>query len=128
MNLLLDTHALIWWLTRSASLSARASAAIDHADNRVHVSAASAWEIATKVRLGKLQLPGRALATFDELPELAGFVALDVDWRHAALAGSWKIAHRDPFDRLLAAQSKLERLAIVTMDPAFRAFAVKTLW
>ena len=128
MRLLLDTHAFLWWVTNSAQLSRTARESIADPRHDILVSAASAWEIATKQRLGKL--PGVPLASdrFHELVVLDGFSHLAVDHRHAVLAGTFDADHRDPFDRMLAAQCALERCTLVTLDPAFALFGTPTLW
>jgi len=128
MRLLLDTHAFLWWVTNSAQLSRTARDAIEDTRHDILVSAASAWEIATKQRLGKL--PGVPLASdrFHELVLLDGFSHLAVDHRHAVRAGAFDVDHRDPFDRMLAAQSAIERCTLVTLDPAFALFGTPTLW
>lgn len=128
MRLLLDTHALLWWLTDDERLSATAREAIAEEKNEVCVSAASAWEIATKAQLGRLEgVPG-AVERFAELVAADGFVHLAVTYRHALRAGGYRQEHRDPFDRVLAAQSELEGLLLVTRDLAFAAFGSQTLW
>jgi PIN domain nuclease of toxin-antitoxin system len=128
MRLLLDTHAHLWWLTDDPRLSQAARHAIADRDNEIHVSAASAWEIATKQRIGKLGGVPDVTTRYGELVEADGFRHLPISHLHALRAGSWPIAHRDPFDRMLAAQSALERLPLVTRDPAFGLFEVETLW
>jgi len=128
MRLLLDTHAWLWWITDDPSLSAAARAAIGDETNDIFVSAASAWEISTKRRLGKLEGLPQAAARFAELVAADGFQHLAVDYLHALRAGAYDVAHRDPFDRMLAAQSEIESLPLVTRDPAFAAFSIPTLW
>lgn len=128
MKLLLDTHTFLWRAVGSARLSARANGAIDDRSNAVFVSAASAWEVSTKHRLGKLP-EGEAIllrfsATIGDLR--ADSMAMSVE--HSLLAGSFAMQHRDPFDRMLAAQAALEGAVLVTLDPAFEAFPVTTLW
>jgi PIN domain nuclease of toxin-antitoxin system len=127
LKLLLDTHALLWWLLDDPELPASARRSIGRADE-VRVSAASIWEVAIKQRLGKL--PELALAV-SELPGLVrdcGFVPLPVDERHAAAVASLPLHHRDPFDHLLIAQAQIERLAIVTRDPQFVPYGVALRW
>jgi PIN domain nuclease of toxin-antitoxin system len=128
MRLLLDTHALLWWFTDDSRLSDQARAAIADPANTIHASAASAWEIATKQRIGKLEEVPDASARYAELVAADGFVHLPVSHLHALRAGGWEVDHRDPFDRMLAAQSTLEGLPLVTRDPAFGPFGVETLW
>ena len=128
MRLLLDTHALLWWWTDDPRLSATARAAIADESNEVFVSAASAWEVATKHRLGKLKEVPQAMARFAELVTADGFTPLPIDHRHALRAGSNPQEHRDPFDRMLAAQSEIEDLTLVTCDAALAAFGGKRLW
>jgi PIN domain nuclease of toxin-antitoxin system len=128
MRLLLDTHAWLWWVTDDERLSPAAKQAVADADNEVFVSAASAWEIATKRRLGKLDNLPRVAERYGELIAADGFQHLVVDHRHALRAGGYALEHRDPFDRMLAAQSELERMPLVTRDPAFALFGTRTLW
>lgn len=128
MRLLLDTHAWLWWALDSPRLSAKARAAISDPANDIVLSAASVWEISTKQRLGKLTGVSSSFEAWGELAELDGFIHLAVDYRHALLAGSYTQDHRDPFDRMLAAQSELEALPLVTLDPAFAQFGTSTFW
>ncbi len=128
MKLLLDTHALLWWFTDDLRLSVQAREVIADQNNSIFVSAVSAWEIATKQRIGKLeQLPG-VVDRFAELVAADGFIHLPVTYVHSLRAGSYPLQHRDPFDRMLAAQSELELLLLVTLDPAFSIFNCKTFW
>lgn len=128
MRFLLDTHGFLWWATNSAQLSRTAREAVADPRNEILASAASAWEIATKQRQGKLAGVPLASHRFNELVLLDGFSHLAVDHRHAVHAGAFDVDHRDPFDRLLAAQSALERCALVTLDPAFALFDTATVW
>lgn len=127
-RLLLDTHALLWWWTDDARLSTLARAAISDEANTVYVSAASAWEIATKHRLGKLGEVPQAAPRFAELVAADGFQPLAVQQAHALRAGAWPQDHRDPFDRMLAAQTEIEGLTLVTCDAALAAFGCRQLW
>lgn len=127
-ELLLDTHALLWWLAEPDRLSPAAHQAMADPGNRVHVSAASGWEIATKVRLGKLPAASELL---DDLPQLLaaqGFEKLPITLLHGLHAGRYSMAHRDPFDRLLAAQAELGGLTLVSLDPALQSFPCNLLW
>ena len=126
MRLLLDTHALVWWMEGSPLLSAPARDAI--ADNEILVSAASAWEVATKFRLGKLPSAGRMARNFAAEIAEESFDALPVTVEHAILAGSLDIAHKDPFDRLLIAQARIERVKLVSNEALFDSFAVERVW
>ena len=128
MRLLLDTHTLLWWLDGDRRLSRRARSAIAVADAVVLVSAASAWEITTKARLGKL--PGAADVAADVAGCLASqrFASLDITVLHAQRAGHLPGPHRDPFDRMLIAQAHIEDLPIVTNDPVFDAYGVLRIW
>lgn len=128
MRLLLDTHALLWWWLDDPRLSRRASEAISAADADVHVSAATAWEIATKVRIGKLPAARRLAEQFEKGLAEQGFRQLAITVEHGSCAGSLKGDHRDPFDRILAAQSIIEELAVVSADARIGHFGVKMLW
>jgi PIN domain nuclease of toxin-antitoxin system len=128
MRVLLDTHTLLWWFTNDDRLSTTARDTIGDDANDVLVSAASAWEIATKQRLGKLDEVPQATDRFAELVTADGFAHLPITHLHSLRAGGYEVAHRDPFDRMLAAQSELERVALVTKDPMFSLFGVETLW
>ena len=127
-RLLLDTHALLWWWSGDSALSSSASDAIADAGATVFVSAASAWEIATKVRLGRLRDHGDVVPRFTELAAAADLRHLAVTHRHGLRAGSYPTPHRDPFDRMLAAQAELESLALVTNDSVFEQFPMRVLW
>ncbi len=128
MRLLLDTHALLWWLTDDARLSATAREALADAANEVFVSAASAWEIATKQRLGKLHGVAPVAQWFDRLLAEDGFVHLPIGHLHALRAGGYGWAHLDPFDRLLTAQAEIEQLPLVTRDAALVEHGCRTFW
>ena len=127
-RLLLDTHALLWWLADPAQLSAKAHAAIAEPEHQVLVSAASAWELATKVRLGKLEIAQKLLSELPDVLASQGFELLPIQFSHGLRAGGYPQAHRDPFDRLLAAQAELEGLTLVSLDPALQAFPCHLLW
>ena len=128
VRFLLDTHALLWWFTDDPRLSPVVREAIEDASNEFFVSAASAWEISTKQRLGKLPELPDVTSRFAELVAADGFAHLAVNYLHSLRAGGCRVAHRDPFDRMLAAQSELESLPLVTRDPAFVHFGTETFW
>jgi PIN domain nuclease of toxin-antitoxin system len=128
MGALLDTNALIWWVAGDDRISARLRRMLGQPDHDVYVSAATAWEIATKVRIGKLKMPHALLRDFVEAIELLGFQPLPITLKHAYDVGQLPGAHRDPFDRMLAAQARVEGLSLVSSDPAFRAFGIATVW
>ena len=127
MRLLLDTHALLWWVAGDERLPLTARKAIDDA-SETFASAVSAMEIATKYRIGKLP-EGRLLAG-DFAAQLAahGFSALPLTAAHGQLAGNLMIANKDPFDRMLIAQSILDQLPLVSNEAAFDAFGVSRMW
>ncbi len=128
MKLLLDTHALIWWLAGDERLGHAARAAIADEGVDVLVSAASAWEVATKVRLGKLDGAALLARDFEAIVTGQGFGELAVSIRHARLAGSLGGDHKDPFDRMLIAQALLEELTLVSNEEPFDAHGVLRLW
>jgi PIN domain nuclease of toxin-antitoxin system len=127
-SLLLDTHALLWWLVEPEKLSSLAIAAINDPATSIFVSAASGWEIATKSRLGKLPGAEQLLQDLPSLLQQQGFEPLAVQLHHGVHAGGYRQAHRDPFDRLLAAQAELEGLQLVSVDPALATFPCRLLW
>jgi len=131
-RILLDTHALLFALYEPERLSKSAVALIADGDNQLYVSSASAWEIATKHRLGKLDFPyldvRALLLQYGEHLKDLGALDLPVTSPHAILAGSFEAAHKDPFDRILAAQARLESLGIISKDRALDAFGVRRLW
>lgn len=128
MRLLLDTHALLWWLSGDEALAAAARTAIADNGNDIFVSAASFWEIATKHRIGKLPGFGVVVADLGRAVANQGFVGLPIDLRHGQAAGALPGPHRDPFDRMLIAQAMLENLVLVSNEQAFDAYGVARLW
>lgn len=128
MRLLLDTHALIWWLADDPALPRIARDAMADGRNDVMVSAASAMEVATKHRLGKLAEAAALAQDFESIVADEGFHPLSISLQHAILAGALPIAHKDPFDRLLIAQAKAEALTLVSNERVFETFGVARLW
>jgi PIN domain nuclease of toxin-antitoxin system len=128
VRILLDSHAFVWFLTGNTSLSTPAREAILAEDATVYVSAASAWEIATKVRAGKWAEAEPIAHDLEGVLTEHDFTPLAVTVEHGRLAGFLPGAHRDPFDRMLAAQAITEDMPLVTVDPAFKSFDVRVLW
>lgn len=123
MNLLLDTHVLLWWLADDPNLSSPARRAISDRASRVVVSAATAWEMAIKQALGKLEVPD----DLDAVLESGGFTSLPITIAHALVAGALPRHHDDPFDRMLVAQALSEGLTVVTADTRLEAYGVAVL-
>jgi PIN domain nuclease of toxin-antitoxin system len=128
VKLLLDTHVLLWWLFDDRRLSGPARKLIESPDNVPLVSAASAWEIATKFRLGRLPDARRLVDDFGAELTRAQLSALEITCEHAILAGSYKNGHRDPFDRMIAAQAQIESLSVISKDPELQAFPINLVW
>jgi PIN domain nuclease of toxin-antitoxin system len=128
VKLLLDTHAFLWAVVEPRLLSAKVRRLLEDPATGTVVSAASAWEIATKFRLGKL--PGATAVVADYPAAINGLQArsLAIQDNHALLAGSLSHDHRDPFDRMLVAQAQIEGLTLVSKDRALRQFGLKLLW
>lgn len=128
MRLLLDTHTFLWWLAGADALSTAARTAIADERNDIFISAASAWEIATKHRIGKL--PGVAAIVTDLEGAILqqGFIGLPINLRHGQVAGALPGLHRDPFDRMLIAQAMVENLVLVSNEQPFDAYGVARLW
>ena len=128
MNLLLDTHAFLWWLAGDQSLSVAARTAIADEANGIFISAASAWEITTKHRIGKL--PGVAAIVADIAGAAVGqgFIGLPISLRDGQVAGALPGPNRDPFDRMLIAQAMLENLVLVSNEENFDAYGVGRWW
>jgi PIN domain nuclease of toxin-antitoxin system len=128
MKLLLDTHALLWWFDGDRKLSRSVRRLIEEQECTIYVSAASTWEIATKSRLGKLS---GALKIARKLPEAIaeqGFSPLGISVAHGQRAGWFPGAHRDPFDRMLAAQALSENMPLASIDGVFDGFGVERVW
>ena len=125
---LLDTHALIWWWNDNPLLPKLVRHRLIVAEDPMFVSAASAWEVATKVRLGKWSDAAEVAEKFELLCARNNFELLPVSVSHGLLAGSLPGEHRDPFDRMIAAQAIHDVLTVITRDPALAALGCRTFW
>jgi PIN domain nuclease of toxin-antitoxin system len=128
LRALIDTHVLLWADIEPQRLSAKARTLLEAFSTDVFVSAASAWEIATKVRIGKLPQAAAFSAEMPRRIEMLGFTPLAVTLDHALRAGQLPGPHKDPFDRMLIAQSQAENLAIVSNERVFDAYGVRRIW
>jgi PIN domain nuclease of toxin-antitoxin system len=128
VRLLIDTHALLWWLSDDPSLSDAARKAMAATSNVLLVSVASAWEIATKVRLRRLPGAAELAADFQGFMLREGFTTLDITADHGIRAGLLPGPHRDPFDRMLISQAQAENVPVVTNEQTFEAYGVRRVW
>ena len=128
MRLLLDTHSFVWFIEGSPRLSSRARELIEADTAEVFVSAATGWEIATKHRLGKLPNVEALVMDFEGAVLRAGMTGLAITLRHAAMAGSLTGDHRDPFDRILSAQSLCDNLIFISNDEILDRFGISRIW
>jgi PIN domain nuclease of toxin-antitoxin system len=128
MHLLLDTHALLWWFEGTRKLPNQVSLMISDPRNVILVSAASAWEIATKFRLGKLPSVAPIVSDLESQSRAEGFEPLAVTVRHAQRAGGLPGPHRDPFDRMLIAQALEEGCTLVSNEAAFDGYGIARSW
>ena len=123
MNLLLDTHTLLWWLNNDPTLAEHAKNNISDGHNLVFVSAVIIWEIRIKQSIGKLEIPDNFLQVLHQ----QSFESLPITIKHAYATGDLPLLHRDPFDRMLIAQAKIEGFTIITRDPLFEQYQVPTI-
>lgn len=128
MRLLFDTHTFLWWIIDSSRLSSMVKASISDRNNELFFSAASAWEIATKAQLGKLVLPKNPEQFISEQLLINSIEGLPIHISHAVRVYHLPIHHKDPFDRILVAQSQLENLSIMTLDPLISQYDVNVIW
>lgn len=128
MRLLLDTHTLIWWVSSSKRIPRPTYREIADEGNDIFVSAATAWEIATKHRIGKLQEAGGIIAGLPDIIEEQGFEELPVTVGDGVMAGMLPVHHRDPFDRMLIAQALGRNLILVSVEELFDRYGVRRLW
>ncbi len=127
MRILLDTHAWLWMTLTPERLSSDARALVEGREHELCLSAASAWEIAIKHARGKLGLPDPPVKYVPTRLEQFGVLSLPIDQAHALHVSTLPLHHRDPFDRILIAQAQLEHLPILTSDPVFAAYDVRTI-
>jgi PIN domain nuclease of toxin-antitoxin system len=128
VRLLLDTNALLFWGSDSPSLTARARRAIEERKNTCFVSLVTAWELAIKASIGKITLAKPVRQFFAEQLSANGFDVLSIELAHVSAVQGLPFHHKDPFDRLLAAQAIEERLTVVSADPIFKKYGVKRIW
>lgn len=128
VKLLLDTHAALWWWENSPALGDAARKAMADPDNEIFFSAASAYEISQKVRLGRLIVPAELAGNLASVVRDEGWVPLPLTIAEAALAASIKHEHRDPFDRMLAAQCQIGHFLLASVDGVFDRFSTKRIW
>ena len=128
MDTLLDTHTFLWWLDGDPALSRRAWTVIVDRTTKVFVSAASAWEITTKHRIGKLPNAAAVAADVSRAISLQGFLSLPITVNHAQRAGALPGWHRDPFDRILIAQALDDGLVLISNEVLFDRYGVPRLW
>ena len=128
MNVLLDTHAFLWWIDNNPKLSSRAREIISDAGNAIFLSAASGWVFAIKARLGKLTLPGDLERFIADQLAANAFSGLPIQLSHALHVYTLPAIHRDPFDRILVAQSQLEDMPILTVDLQIAKYPVEVIW
>jgi len=128
LRVLLDTHTLLWWFYDAESLTQKARGILGNTDNTVMVSSASAWELAIKLRAGKLPAAAQVVFDFSSLLDQAGFQLLTISAEHAIRAGLLPGPHKDPFDRMLIAQAQAESAPIVSSDAIFDSYGVYRLW
>lgn len=128
MKALLDTHAFLWWISDDPRLSAPIRELVGNGESKLFLSAASGWEIAIKMRLGRLEVHGDPEQFILEQLALNDIAVLPVSISHALRTVALPGHHRDPFDRMLVAQSQIERLPIVTADPLIARYAVEVIW
>jgi PIN domain nuclease of toxin-antitoxin system len=128
LRLLLDTHALLWWLSDDSALPLLARKNIGSRSHTIYVSAASAWEIATKFRIGKLPQGAELASRFDSILASESFESLPISTAHGVRAGLLPGPHRDPFDRMLIAQAHSEGLTLVSNDKIFDEYKLRRMW
>jgi PIN domain nuclease of toxin-antitoxin system len=128
LKFLLDTHVFLWWITDDSRLSPKARELISNGQNELFFSAASAWEIAIKAQIGRLQLSNKPDVLIPDQLLKNSIEALPIHLRHALHVFDLPSHHRDPFDRMIIAQAKLEDLPIISSDKVFSQYSVEVVW
>ena len=128
MKILLDSHVFVWFVLGDKRCGPYVRGLIDQRDAEAYVSAATAWELATKVRFGKWPEASAIVDRLDVIVRMHDFTSLPVTLEHGRVAGLFESAHKDPFDRMMAAQAQAENIPLITADPAFQSFPIETIW
>ena len=128
MQFLLDTHTFLWWIENDPQLSDTARNTIANASNELFFSAASSWEIAIKSQIGKLRVPANLEQFIAEELHNNHFTVLPIQLSHTLYVHTLPLLHRDPFDRILIAQSNVEKMSLLTIDPLIAQYGVQTIW
>jgi PIN domain nuclease of toxin-antitoxin system len=128
MRALLDTHTYLWWITNNPNLSSHAREIMSDGENELFFSAASGWEIAIKVKLGRLTLPDMPERFIPQQLRINNIQSLPIEMNHALHISALPPHHRDPFDRMIVVQAQLERLPILTIDPLIAKYGVEIVW
>ncbi len=128
MNILLDTHTFLWFVDDNPSLSQSARVLIESEDSQPFLSVASLWEIAIKISLGKLTLKQPYETFIPQQLALNGIGVLNISLEHTAAIATLPFHHRDPFDRLIAVQAKIDEMVLLSADPIFDAYGAKRVW
>ncbi len=128
MSYLLDTHTFLWFINGDASLSSTAKALIEDPESTIYLSVASIWEMAIKVSLDKLEMPSPFTDFIDEQLSENTIILLNIKTAHTGIVATLPFHHRDPFDRLIIAQSKVEDIPVIGKDAIFNDYGIKRLW
>lgn len=128
MNFLLDTHTFLWFLSDNLEMSATAKAIIENPQNTLYLSVASVWEMAIKASIGKLELPLPLVTFIDQQLQDNDIQLLEIKTRHLGIVATLPFHHKDPFDRLLIAQSKSENMTLLSADSVFHRYEITRLW
>lgn len=128
MRILFDSHALVWFLRGDNRFPPRLRETLEAPETEFVISAVCVWEIATKVRRGKWPDAEEVIATLSGVLATTAYIPLAITLDHARMAGFLAWRHRDPFDRMLAAQSQVEGIPLISADPVFRAFGTTAIW